>query len=91
MDLENSERCVKDSLKIEDIGGRSTVNQDPGNGALVLSSVRQQLLDYYWRMVSTNNVQSLIHVCVWIGSLICSLKSQKSYKTYFIRNLFIKK
>ena len=52
MDLENSERCIKDSLKIEDIGGRSTVNQDSGNGALVLSSLQQQLVDYYWRMVS---------------------------------------
>ena len=54
MDLEDSDRCTKDNLVMEDIGGRqlSAVNQDPFSGALVVSSRGQNLLDYYWRMVS---------------------------------------
>ena len=54
MDLEDSPGCDKDSLVIEDIGGRSGVNRDVtgGSGALVLSSLSPRQLDYYWRMVS---------------------------------------
>ena len=52
MNLEDSDRCTKDRLEMEDIGGRSAVNQDPFSGALVVSSQGQNLLDYYWRMVS---------------------------------------
>ena len=50
MDLEDSPGCDKDSLVIEDIGGRSGVNRDV-TGALVLSSLSARQLDYYWRMV----------------------------------------
>ena len=51
LDLETSEKCVKDSLSFEDIGGRSGVNQDPFSGALVLSNQQMNLRDYHFRMV----------------------------------------
>ena len=51
LDLEPSEKCVKDSLSFEDIGGRSGVNQDPFSGALVLSNQQMNLRDYHFRMV----------------------------------------
>ena len=52
MDLEDSHGCSKDSLNIQDIGGRSSVNTDQA-GALILSSVSDNLLDSYWRSVTT--------------------------------------
>ena len=50
MDLEDSPGCSKDSLNIQDIGGRSSVNQDQ-SGAVILSSMSENLLDSYWRSV----------------------------------------
>ena len=50
MNLEDSPDCSKDSLNIEDIGRRSSVNQDE-SGAVILSSLSENLLDYYWRSV----------------------------------------
>ena len=60
MNLEDSPGCEKDSLVIEDTGSRTGVSREVTGanpaGALVLSSLTDRQLDFYWRMVGREHL-----------------------------------